>query len=122
MDMGRSHWNNGVNGMFLISMSTKVLIVRDKILGRIPTMIHVHTWSHTLNNVRFLVGDFSKEHGRLITYIKKLHQYGESYCLLTTFYTRTYVCFTKSIVLSLAAGQTTNAQHNLFLHLIGVGW
>ena len=83
MDMGRSHWNNGVNGMFLISMSTKVLIVRDKILGRIPTMIHVHTWGHTLNNVRFLVGDLSKEHGRLITYINKLHPYGKviPFCL-----------------------------------------
>ena len=32
MDMGRSHWNNGVIGTFLISISTKVLIVRDKIL------------------------------------------------------------------------------------------
>ena len=31
MDMGRSHWNNGVTGTFLISISTKVLIVRDKI-------------------------------------------------------------------------------------------
>ena len=31
MDIGRSHWNNGVNGMFLISISTTVLIVRDKI-------------------------------------------------------------------------------------------
>ena len=32
MDMGRSHWNNGVVGPFLISISTTVLIVRDKIL------------------------------------------------------------------------------------------
>ena len=31
MDMGRSHWNNGVIGKFLISISTTVLIVRDKI-------------------------------------------------------------------------------------------
>ena len=31
MDMGRSHWNNGVIGTFLISISTTVLIVRDKI-------------------------------------------------------------------------------------------
>ena len=29
--MGRSHCNNGVVGEFLISMSTTVLIVRDKI-------------------------------------------------------------------------------------------
>ena len=27
MDMGRSHWNNGVLGMFLVSISTTVLIV-----------------------------------------------------------------------------------------------
>ena len=32
MDMGISHWNNGVIGPFLISISTTVLIVRDKIL------------------------------------------------------------------------------------------
>ena len=31
MDMGRSHWNNGVIGTHLISISTTVLIVRDKI-------------------------------------------------------------------------------------------
>ena len=31
MDMGISHWNNGVTGTFLISISTTVLIVRDKI-------------------------------------------------------------------------------------------
>ena len=32
IDMGRSHWNNGVIGKFLISISTTVLIVRDNIL------------------------------------------------------------------------------------------
>ena len=32
MDMGISHWNNGVIGTFLISISTMVLIVRDNIL------------------------------------------------------------------------------------------
>ena len=32
MDMGISHWNNGFIGTFLISISTTVLIVRDKIL------------------------------------------------------------------------------------------
>ena len=32
MDMGRSHWNNGVIGTFLISINTTVLIVQDKIL------------------------------------------------------------------------------------------
>ena len=32
MDMGRSHWNNGVIGTFLISICMIVLIVRDKIL------------------------------------------------------------------------------------------
>ena len=31
MDMGRSQWNNDVIGKFLISISTTVLIVRDKI-------------------------------------------------------------------------------------------
>ena len=31
MDMGRSQWNNGVIVTFLISISTTVLIVRDKI-------------------------------------------------------------------------------------------
>ena len=30
MDMGRSHWNNGVSGTDLISISTMVNIVRDK--------------------------------------------------------------------------------------------
>ena len=67
MDMGRSQWNNGVNRTFIISISTTLLIVRDKILGRIPTMIYVCTWSHILNNVTFPVGDLSKEHRRLIT-------------------------------------------------------
>ena len=32
MDMGRSHCNDGVVGTFLISISTTVLIVREKIL------------------------------------------------------------------------------------------
>ena len=32
MDMGRSHWNNGVSGNNFISISTIVLIVRDNIL------------------------------------------------------------------------------------------
>ena len=32
MDMGISHWNNGVSGTVLISISTMVLIVQDKIL------------------------------------------------------------------------------------------
>ena len=32
IDMGRSHWNNGVIGTFLVTISTTVLIVRDKIL------------------------------------------------------------------------------------------
>ena len=32
MDMGISHWKNGAIGSFLISISTTVLIVRDKIL------------------------------------------------------------------------------------------
>ena len=32
MDMGRSHWKNGVIVTFLISISTTALIVRDKIL------------------------------------------------------------------------------------------
>ena len=32
MDMGRSHWNNGVIGTFLIYKITTVLIVRNKIL------------------------------------------------------------------------------------------
>ena len=31
MDMGISHWNNGVIGVFLISISTTVIIVRDEI-------------------------------------------------------------------------------------------
>ena len=32
MDMGIPHWNNGVIGKFLISISTTVLIILDKIL------------------------------------------------------------------------------------------
>ena len=32
MDMGRPHWNNGVSQTDIISISTMVLIVRDKIL------------------------------------------------------------------------------------------
>ena len=32
MDMGRSHFNNGFIGTFLVSISTRVLTVKDKIL------------------------------------------------------------------------------------------
>ena len=32
MDMGRSHWKNCVIGTFLMSISTTILIVLDKIL------------------------------------------------------------------------------------------
>ena len=32
MDKGRSHWNSGVIGKIIISISTTVLILRDKIL------------------------------------------------------------------------------------------
>ena len=31
MDMGRSHWNNGVTGTFPVSIITTVLIVKYKI-------------------------------------------------------------------------------------------
>ena len=31
IDMGRSHCNNGITGTFIISISTTVLIVQDKI-------------------------------------------------------------------------------------------
>ena len=71
-------------------------------------MIYIHTWSHTLNNVRFLVINLSKEHGHPIKQIKKLHPKGGIYCLLPTFYTRTYICFTKSIVYILASGHHIN--------------
>ena len=67
MDMGRSHCNNGVIGAFLVSISTMVIIVQIRYFGRIPNMIYHRKWRHTLNNVRFLVSDFSKDHGRLIT-------------------------------------------------------
>ena len=43
------------------------LLYEIRYLGRISTMIYVRTWNHMLNNVRFLVSDISKEHGRLIT-------------------------------------------------------
>ena len=33
MDLGRSHWNNGVSGTNIISISTMVIILHDKILG-----------------------------------------------------------------------------------------
>ena len=32
IDMGRSHWNNGVIGTFLVSIRTTVLIVRENII------------------------------------------------------------------------------------------
>ena len=32
LDMGRSHCNNGVIGVILVSISTKLLIVQDRIL------------------------------------------------------------------------------------------
>ena len=67
VDIGISHWNNGVIGTFLISIITTVLIVRYRYFGRIPTMIYVRMWNHMLNNVQFLVSDMSKEHRRLIT-------------------------------------------------------
>ena len=66
MDIGRSHCKNGVSRTVLIFISTVILIVRDKYFGRIPTMICVRTWSHTLNNVQLLLSNFSKEQGRLI--------------------------------------------------------
>ena len=43
------------------------LLYKIRYFGRIPTMICVRTWSHTLNNVRLLVSNLSKEHMRLIT-------------------------------------------------------
>ena len=71
-------------------------------------MIYVRTWNHTLNNVRFLVSVFSREHGRLIIKIKKLQPYGEIHRLLPIIYTRTEECITNSIVSSLAAGRPIN--------------
>ena len=56
------------------------------------------------------------------------------YRLLPTFNTRIYVCFTNTIVSSLAAGQTINVGQDIFLHWpavrknnmrarsVGVGW
>ena len=80
-------------------------------LGRIPTMIYVCTWIHTLNNVKFLVISMYKEHGRPTTQINKYHPLGGN--LLP----RTYVCFTRAIFYSQAAGRTINSWQNIFIHL-----
>ena len=83
-------------------------------------MIYVRTWSHTLNNFRFLVGNFSKEHARLITKINKTHPYDKMFCPLPKFYTRTYVFFTNDIVSSLAAGWYINTWPEKLLHYSSV--
>ena len=120
MDMGRSHWNNGVIGTLLISIVLQYWFYEIRYFGRIPTMIYVCTWNNTLNNVRFLLSNMSKEHGRLITYINKLHPYWESYRLFPTFYTRTYESITNAIVSSIEAGHPINAWPDIFIHL-GLG-
>ena len=84
-------------------------------LGRIPTIIYVRMWSHAMNNVGFLVIYLSREHGRLITKIKKVHPYRESYGLLPTFYTRTNICFANAIVSSITVGRPKNAWWDILL-------
>ena len=86
-------------------------------LGRIPIMIYVCMWNHTMNNVRFLLHNMSNEHGHPITQINKLQPFGGSYCLLPTFYTSAYVYFTNSIVSSLASGRPINAWQDIFIKL-----
>ena len=85
--------------------------------GIITIMIYVRTWIHTLNNVRFLVINMSNEIGHPITWIKKLHPFGGIYRLLPTFYTRTYIWFTNSIVSSIDAGNPINSWNDIFLQL-----
>ena len=54
-------------GRFSYPQVLHYLLYKIRYFGRIPTMLYVLTWSHTLNNVRFLLSDLSKEQGRLIT-------------------------------------------------------
>ena len=76
-------------GCFLYPLVLQYLLYKIRYFGSISNMIYVHTCNYTLNNVRFLVINISKEHGYLITSIKKLHPYEESHRLLHTFYTMT---------------------------------
>ena len=54
-------------GRFSYPYVLQYLLYEIRYFGRILTMIYVRTWNHTLNNVRFLVSNLSKEHRRLIT-------------------------------------------------------
>ena len=54
-------------GIFSCPKVLHYLMYEIRYFGRIPTMIYVCMWNHTLNNVRFLVSGFSKEHGHLVT-------------------------------------------------------
>ena len=68
--MERSHWNNGVSGTILLEQWCQqnygtYCTIYDTLVRFLDG--YVRTWSHTLNNVRFLVSDFCKEHGSIIT-------------------------------------------------------
>ena len=54
-------------GFFSYLYVLHYLLYEIRYFGRIPTMIYVSTWNHTLNDIRFLVSDLSKEHRRFIT-------------------------------------------------------
>ena len=60
-------------------------------LGMITIMIYFCTWSHTLNNIWFLVSNSCNGHGHPITKINKLHPLWGVHHWLHMFSTRTYV-------------------------------
>ena len=93
IDMGISHWDNGVSGTILLEQWCQwnygTYCTRYDTLVRF-LLWYVCTWSHALNNIWFLVSNFCKEHGSIITYFKKYHSYRESHRLLFTTLTKTY--------------------------------
>ena len=84
-------------------------------LGRNPIIIYVRMWSHTLNNVRFLVINMSNEPGCPITKLRYCTHSGGIYRLLPMFYTSAYVWFANATVSILAAGRLINAWPDILL-------
>ena len=106
-------WDDSAGAM--VSVELWYLLYEIWYFGKIPTMISVCTWSHTLNNVWFLVIDFCKEHGSITTQLRNSTHTGKVIAFYLQHISRHTSLNTNTIVSSLAAGRPIKAWTEIFL-------
>ena len=84
-------------------------------LRRIPIIIYICTWSHTMNNVILLVSDISNIHGRPIAQLINSTHLGEYIPFYLIFIPGHTFVSPKSIISGLVDGRPINAGRDIFL-------